>query len=288
MTGLFPRRAAHLPGAGCPSGIPRREFLCTATTAVAAATLGCLPTQPVAPVLELSDVRLHARPHPPTRTIPRGYTWLGLTGPRDSIVFVPDDYQPGTPAALLVLLHGAGGSAASWQRMPFADLLLGRNVVVLLASSAGPTWDLVPRADNADIERIDRALAETFDRCSIAPDLIALGGFSDGASYALSVGLANGDLLNALIAFSPGYIAQPARVGTPRIFVAHGTFDTVLPVGITSRRFVPTLRSAGYSVEYREFAGGHDVTFEEADGAVAWFLGSGGPAPSFPSIRAAP
>jgi phospholipase/carboxylesterase len=35
---------------------------------------------------------------------------------------------------------------------------------------------------------------------------VALGGFSDGASYALSLDLTNGDLFASLIAFSPGFI----------------------------------------------------------------------------------
>jgi predicted esterase len=163
--------------------------------------------------------------------------------------------------------------------MPFADLLRERNTVVLLPSSAGPTWALEPRTGGSDVARIDCALEATFDRCAVAPTVIACGGFSDGASYALSVGLANGDLFNALIAFSPGYLSPPARKGVPRIFIAHGTLDVVLPISATSRQFVPLLRSAGYPVEYREFACGHEVTYAEAGEAVAWFLGSASQGP---------
>ena len=38
----------------------------------------------------------------------------------------------------------------------------------------------------------------------IDPSRIAMAGFSDGASYSLSVGLANGDLFSAVFGFSPG------------------------------------------------------------------------------------
>jgi len=40
------------------------------------------------------------------------------------------------------------------------------------------------------------------------PARVTLGGFSDGATYALSIGLANGDLFPQVIGCSPGFIAQ--------------------------------------------------------------------------------
>ena len=38
-------------------------------------------------------------------------------------------------------------------------------------------------------------------------------GFSDGASYALSLGAANGDLFTHIAAFSPGFMRPPVSVG---------------------------------------------------------------------------
>jgi phospholipase/carboxylesterase len=64
-------------------------------------------------------------------------------------------------------------------------------------------------------------------------------GFSDGASYALSLGLTNGDLFRHVIAFSPGFMAPAARRGEPPVFVSHITRDGVLPIGVTSHRIVP-------------------------------------------------
>jgi phospholipase/carboxylesterase len=88
---------------------------------------------------------------------------------------------------------------------------------------------------------------------------VALGGFSDGASYALSLGLTNGDLFTHLIAFSPGFMAPGGEVGRPRCYVAHGTRDAVLPIDRCSRRLVPVLERAGYAVRYHEFDGPHTV-----------------------------
>ena len=99
------------------------------------------------------------------------------------------------------------------------------------------------------------------------------GGFSDCASYALSLGLTNGDLFTHVVAFSPGFMAPAEEWDAPRVFVSHGAADTVLPVDRCSRRIVPALERAGYAVRYREFAGGHAVPPAIAREAIGWFLG---------------
>lgn len=90
---------------------------------------------------------------------------------------------------------------------------------------------------------------------SVDPRHIALGGFSAGATFALSLGPSNGDLFGWIFAFSPTAIEVTGRVGHPRFLVAHGTADAVVPIGLTSRAIVPALRAAGDWVVYREFLG---------------------------------
>jgi phospholipase/carboxylesterase len=121
-----------------------------------------------------------------------------------------------------------------------------------------------------DVEFLDRALDRVFGAHAVDPGRIALGGFSDGASYALSLGLANGDLFTHLIAFSPGFAAPARRVGRPLVFVSHGVEDPVLPIDRCSRRVVPALRAGGYDVTYEEFEDGHVVPAPLARRAVAW------------------
>jgi phospholipase/carboxylesterase len=89
-----------------------------------------------------------------------------------------------------------------------------------------------------------------------------------GASYALSLGLANADLFTHVLAFSPGFIAPVRPAGTPRVYLSHGRADQVLPIGRTTRRIVPQLRAAGIPVEVREFDGPHTVPPEIAEEAV--------------------
>jgi predicted esterase len=63
---------------------------------------------------------------------------------------------------------------------------------------------------------LDQALQHVFETYSIDPGRVGLGGFSDGASYALSLGVANGDLFSHIIAFSPGFMRPPAQVREQR------------------------------------------------------------------------
>ena len=59
--------------------------------------------------------------------------------------------------------------------------------------------------------------------------------------------------------------------GMPRIFLSHGTNDTVMPIDATSRRFVPALEKLGYDVTYREYEGGHAVPEPVVRDAFTWF-----------------
>ena len=70
-------------------------------------------------------------------------------------------------------------------------------------------------------------------------------------------------------------MAPASRHGSPALYISHGTQDRVLPIDVCSRRIVPRVKGAGYSVLYREFEGPHTVPPDVAAEAVAWFLGGG-------------
>jgi phospholipase/carboxylesterase len=168
---------------------------------------------------------------------------------------------------LVVSLHGAGGAPDDALDLfrPYAD---EAGLIVLAPKSSGPTWDVAQGGFGPDVLAIDRLLTQVFAEHDV--DEAAVGGFSDGASYALSLGLSNGDLFKSVIAFSPGFIAYQQATGAPRLFISHGTHDSVLPIGRTSRRGVPSLRAAGYRVRYREFDGEHEVPARVVREAVDW------------------
>jgi predicted esterase len=220
-----------------------------------------------------SAARLQARPHasaPPLAEAP-GLRALGLDAARDALLYVPTGYQVTTPAPLVLSLHGAGGDAQGglYPLQPLAD---DGGFLVLAVPSRDRTWDAVLDTFGLDVAFIDQALAWTFARFAVDPASVAVAGFSDGASYALSLGLANGDLFGQVMAFSPGFVAPAPPQEHPRLFISHGTADTVLPIDQCSRRIVPRLERAAYEVTYQEFDGPHTDPPEIARAAVAWFL----------------
>jgi phospholipase/carboxylesterase len=218
-----------------------------------------------------TEGRLRARPVRVTGSAPVGLQPLMLGAARDSHLYAPASYRAERPAPLVLLLHGAGGRARQGLGL-LRSLAEAAGLLLLAPASRDRTWDLlVDRRYGPDAAMIDRALEHMFSRYAIDPERLAIGGFSDGASYALSLGISNGDLFTHVLAFSPGFVAPAGRPGSPRIFVSHGVRDGVLPIDRCSRRIVPELERGGYDVLYREFDGGHTIPPEIASEAVGWF-----------------
>lgn len=189
--------------------------------------------------------------------------------------------RTGAPSPVLVALHGAGGQAAqvleSFRAAADAD-----GIVLLIPQSARGTWDMIedlksrlgaemnvqPRYGK-DLQALDVALADLFTKVAVDPARIGIMGFSDGATYALSVGTANPQLFRQVIAFSPG----PAFLGKSAtgqfVFISHGENDKVLPFSVT-RGHVSKLRVRKVPVEFIRFDGGHEVPKAIKDKAFAF------------------
>ena len=213
-------------------------------------------------------------PSPSGAAASTGLRPLGLGSGRDGLLYVPAGYGAEKKAPLALTLHGAGGDARSGVSH-FLDLADEAGVVLIAPESRGRTWDLLAGGFGPDVAFIDRALERTFDRVAVDARRLAMTGFSDGASYALSLGPTNGDLFTHLIAFSPGFMAPATKRGKPPVFVSHGTRDGVLPIQETSRRIVPELERDDYEVRYREFDGPHTVPPSVAREALDWFTSGG-------------
>lgn len=190
---------------------------------------------------------------------------------REALVYVPRTYVPGRAAPLALTLHGAGGSAEgglTWFR-GMADKV---GMILVSPTSEERSWDLIYGGFGDDVAFIDKVLKRVFSRYTIDPERVAIEGFSDGASYALSLGLTNGDLFTHVIAFSPGYSAPGVERGSPKVFMSHGIEDRVLPIERTSEAIAPQLEEQGYDVVFRRFDGAHFVPRRLATAAVSWFL----------------
>ena len=230
---------------------------------------------------------LKARPSATITTWPSGTRALGLGDARDALLHVPANAGE-DPLPLIVLFHGAGGSGERFLRR-IAAAAEGLRIALLAPDSRGRTWDAVLGEQRSlldivtghrqvqgfglDVAFLDRALERVFQKVAVDPARIAVGGFSDGATYALSLGLINGDLFRRILAFSPGFWVEGEPRGRPQIHVSHGRADEILPIDRCSRRIVPELEKRGYTVTYREFDGGHEVPEGIAREAIGGVIG---------------
>lgn len=193
-----------------------------------------------------------------------------------ALIYVPPSYDPKKPAPLILALHGSNSDA---------EIMLGRfkvmadstGAVILAPDSIRSSWQF-----EKDIDFINVGLNHIFNQYAIDPHKIAVLGHSDGASVALSLGLANGDLFSHVIAFAPGFIRSDSipekeNAEKPRIFLSHGVADKVLPIEQASRPISKLLKQKKYAIAYHEFEGDHywdDVVDSRMDekAILEWFL----------------
>lgn len=213
----------------------------------------------------------------PGRTLDLGNGALG---------YVPASGLVGRGLPVIVLLHGAG------QRPRLMlDGFIGeaeRHGVALVApASKAVTWDMIVEVAAerrrpsgqpfrpslaVDLPRIEAALAAMAARVPLAADHVALAGFSDGASYALTIGTMNPATFGTIIAFSPGMgLVAPTLSSAQRIFVAHGTADPILPYEGTRDGIAAPLRHR-LALKFRSFKGGHSIPRDVREEALRYFL----------------
>jgi phospholipase/carboxylesterase len=191
------------------------------------------------------------------KTTTTGEIKLGLDHERDAILLLPKEASQSS-LPLFVMLHGATQSAEDmfWY---LGNAPEETGVAVLAPNSRDTTWDAVGGSFGPDVEFLNRALERVFETVSIDPTRVSIGGFSDGASYGISLGLINGDLFSSVIAFSPGFVIDGTPHSRPRIFISHGTNDGILPIDRCGRRIASRLQARGYDVTFREFDGDHEI-----------------------------
>ena len=215
-----------------------------------------------------NDGRLTARPRANVKTSGKAELVLGLDRERDAILRLPPT-ATSAPLPLLVLFHGAGQDAEDmFGYLGSAPEEAG--VAVLAPNSRDTSWDAISDSYGPDVTFVNRALERVFDTVAVDPMRVAVGGFSDGATYALSLGLINGDLFSRVVAFSPGFVVDGTPHGKPRFFISHGTADHILPIDSCSRLIVAGLQQRGYDVTFREFHGGHEIPPDVARAGTQW------------------
>ena len=196
--------------------------------------------------------------------------------PDNAVAYVPA--SAGQRPPLLVLLHGAGHRQLEMVQH-FEAEADARGIVLLAPDSRAVTWDTVAIAQeplssesplgreqslrfgrSRDADRVEAAIANLAKTVAIDRARTVLAGFSDGATFALAMGLAKDHSFAAVIAWSPGIaIATERPASGRRVFVSHGRTDPVLSFATTCGEIVPLLRSEGAAVTFVPFEGGHDA-----------------------------
>lgn len=198
-----------------------------------------------------------------------------------AILYVPETIPPATAAPFLLLLHGAGGRGEEMIHR-FRAQADARGIILLAPDSAERTWDVVlaimanrhaSPSFGRDARRIDAVLAAAFARVRVDPRRVAVAGFSDGATMALSLGSRNTALFPATLAFSAGGMVPDWRGPPGRVFFAHGERDRVLPIASARDWLAPALRASGFAVTFHTFDGGHALPEAVLEQALVWWLG---------------
>ena len=117
---------------------------------------------------------------------------------------------------------------------------------------------------------IESLIAQEISR-GIASNKIVLAGFSQGGAIALHTALRQPQKLAGVLALST-YLPIKALLATEKtavnqptpIFMAHGTFDTVISLA-TCRISLEALQSQQYTIEWHEYPMAHSVCQQEID-----------------------
>ena len=134
--------------------------------------------------------------------------WWANSGRKETLLLLPQGYQPGTPLGALVGLHGRGSrpqdfaDPEDWQH--HADRLGIAIVGVSATRPTGPHGYVWAGEPAADFARLQAALEELAPRVGLDPARTVLIGFSQGAQVALEQAARHPELFAGAIALSPG------------------------------------------------------------------------------------
>jgi len=227
----------------------------------------------------MTSLALHATPHTPARREEAATGLVTITrGESRAFLLTPKAIDPERAYPLVTVLHGAGRQDELLIRATRDDPDR-RGALFLVGRSFHPTWDLILGADRVDLDFFEYAYEWIYDRYLVDPARQALLGYSDGASYALAVGLSNPRLFAAVMGWAAGFLAidtanLTAADPRPRVFLEYGTADPLFPFAQVALPMRAALERLGYDLTFRADEGGaHWPSREFQPAALDWFLG---------------
>ena len=201
------------------------------------------------------------------------------------------------PQAVVIALHGLGADAHNlaplahqFQAQGLAYRFVFPNAphrpVTINQGMKMPAWyDIQSMSDwtRFDEAALDESVAGVrqliAEQCEtgMSPQQIILLGFSQGGVVATMAALSAAQPLGALMALS-SYMPAPEKLNGVRsaaqdklpIFMAHGTWDPVLPL-IIGERAAEQLQAWDYSVQWHTYSMGHDICPMEIQDIIAFW-----------------
>jgi phospholipase/carboxylesterase len=200
--------------------------------------------------------------------------------------------QPARPTALVLLLHGVGGSETNLLDMAAAIAAQQPGTLVVLPRgplTLGPgqfAWFRVaftaqgPRIDAAEADSSRLALVRFIGQLQqahgIAPQHTVVAGFSQGGILSASVGLTApegvagfGILSGRILPELEPHLAAPAQLAQLQAFVGHGDFDSKLPV-VWAERSDLLLGTLGVATQSHRYPIDHSISTAMQADFLTW------------------
>lgn len=221
----------------------------------------------------------HKAVEPRDELPPRGEVHLEH-GAASAVLLTPSRIDPGEQYPLFTVLHGAGRQDKMLVKA-CRDEPDHRKAFFLVPRSVEPTWDLIVGGERSDLEFLEYAYDLIYRRYPVDPERQVLIGYSDGASYALSVALSNPRIFDAALCWAAGFVAlDGAAISAddpkPRIYLEYGTHDELFAFESVALPMKENLTRAGYRVEFSVDEGGrHWPAGSFLPEALDWYFNDG-------------
>jgi predicted esterase len=209
---------------------------------------------------------------------PTGFVRLEQ-GPSSAVLLTPEEIDPQRRYPLVTVLHGAGRMDEMLVKAS-RDAPAKRDALFLIPRSVEPTWDLIVGGeDRPDLDFLEYAYDLIYRRYPVDAERQALIGYSDGASYAISIALANPGLFDAAMCWAAGFAVADRGVfsrdqARPRVYMEHGTHDPLFPFEQIAIPLRDNLERAGCDVTFSVDEGGkHMPSGSFQDEALDWYFG---------------
>ena len=205
------------------------------------------------------------------------------------LVFISKQPQPAKPKALVVLLHGVGGSETNL--VDLADAISSDTLVVMPRgpitlgagqygwfrvnfTSAGPV--IVETEAEQSRQTLVRFVEQLQSVHGIAPQKTVIAGFSQGGILSASVALSAPDrvagfgvLSGRILPELKPHMADKAQLEDVHAFIGHGEYDSKLPV-MWAQRSDQLLNELGVDHQTRLYPIEHGISANMQADFLSW------------------